>query len=87
MKAVIDRIENGIAVLLVGQEEKRVDIPLTRLPEGASEGSWLRVSFPDEDLDGLWKNAAFELDREGEDQQRKKISNLLERLKNKPGKA
>ncbi|MGI6538242.1 MAG: DUF3006 domain-containing protein [Caldicoprobacterales bacterium] len=69
MKAVIDRIENNIAVVLLGDEEIPVNIPLALLPEGAKEGSFLTVDF--------------KLDPEGEARQRKKISNLLERLSNK----
>lgn len=69
MKAVVDRIENDIAVLLIGDNEYKADIPLELLPEGTHEGSWLTVSF--------------ELDPAGEAQQREKITNLLEKLKNK----
>lgn len=69
MKAVVDRIENDIAVLLIGDEEYKADIPLKLLPEGTHEGSWLTVTF--------------ELDTAGEAQQREKIAGLLEKLKNK----
>ncbi len=69
MKAVIDRIVDGVAVMLLGEDEHKVEIPVALLPEGAREGSWLKVSL--------------ELDQEGEMQQREKISNLLEKLRNK----
>lgn len=69
MKAVVDRIESGIAVLLVGEAEEQVNIPLHLLPSGTHEGSWLTISF--------------EPDIQGEQQQRDKISSLLEKLKNK----
>ncbi len=39
------------------------------LPEGIKEGSWLKVNF--------------EIDPESEDDQRTKIQNLLDKLKNK----
>lgn len=43
-KAVIDRIEDGAwAVLLVGRKEEEKVIPVSQLPEGAGEGSWLKV--------------------------------------------
>lgn len=45
MKAVIDRIENDMAVLLLGDEETSLDVPLQYLPEGVQEGTWLRVDF------------------------------------------
>jgi hypothetical protein len=41
--AVIDRIVNGIATLLVGEEEKDMIVGLNRLPEGAKEGDWLEM--------------------------------------------
>jgi hypothetical protein len=50
-KAVIDRIVDGEhVVLLVGDEEQERIVPRSRLPEGASEGSWLRVRFEGDTL-------------------------------------
>lgn len=71
MKAKIDRIENGFAVILAGDEELKMDVPLTLLPSGAKEGSLLNISF--------------ELDPGGEKLQREKIAGLLEKLRNKNG--
>ena len=71
MRAVVDRIENQTAVLLFGDEESKVDIPLKLLPAGTREGSFLQVSFS--------------LDPAGESGQREKISGLLEKLRNKKG--
>lgn len=45
MRAVVDRIEGDLAVLLVGDEETQVVIPLRLLPEGTRESSILRLSF------------------------------------------
>lgn len=45
MKAVVDRIENDMAVLLVGPEETVLDVPVRYLPEQVKEGSWLRMDF------------------------------------------
>ena len=69
MRVVVDRIEGKYAVLLFGEKEIKVDIPLELLPEGTREGSIL--------------NARFELDLNAEQQQREKVSKLLEKLKNK----
>lgn len=45
-KAVIDRIVDGRnAVLLVGDTEREVVLPVEQLPEDASEGTWLRVQI------------------------------------------
>ena len=69
MRAVVDRIEDDKAVLLIGEEEIRIDIYMNHLPVGTKEGSWLKI--------------IFELDSEGESLQRDKISKLLDKLKNK----
>ena len=43
-KAVIDRIVDGkIAVILVGEDQRQHHHPADELPEGAREGTWLRV--------------------------------------------
>jgi hypothetical protein len=44
-KAVIDRFEGDLAVLLVGEGERRVNVPRDQLPPGASEGDWLEVEM------------------------------------------
>ena len=69
MKAVVDRFEGEYAVLLFGDDEIKVDFPKKLLPEGAREGSWLKV--------------VFELDHEGTKKQEEKIARLIEKLKNK----
>jgi hypothetical protein len=47
LHAAIDRIEdNEMAVLLFGDDEKtQVDVPLSLLPEGASDGDHLRITI------------------------------------------
>ena len=45
MNAVVDRISNGIAVLLFGEEESQINLPVEFLPEGTREGHWLDVEF------------------------------------------
>jgi len=45
-RAVIDRIEDGgTAVLLVGDEETKVELPASLLPEGAESGSHLSLNI------------------------------------------
>lgn len=67
MKAVIDRFENGQAVLLLGKREQQLVVPRSVLPQEASEGSWL--------------NIFFELDPEETEARKKKIQDLLQKLK------
>ena len=45
-RAVIDRIEDGgTAVLLVGEDEHKVELPASLLPEGAESGSHLSITL------------------------------------------
>ncbi len=48
--AVIDRFEEDKAVLLVGEQEKKVVFPADELPAGLSEGDYIRweISFDEE---------------------------------------
>lgn len=66
MKAVIDRIEADLAVLLVGEQQEMLNVPVYMLPEGATEGSWLIIRFS--------------LDEETTGQQYRRNKSLLERL-------
>ena len=45
-RAVIDRIEDGgTAVLLAGDDELKVELPASLLPEGAESGSHLSINI------------------------------------------
>ncbi|AFV24482.1 hypothetical protein Mpsy_2278 [Methanolobus psychrophilus R15] len=69
-KVSLDRIEGDIAVLLVRDEESiKIDIPLSLLPEGSREGDILDISI-------------LRDENETEDI-KKRVSLLLEKLKNK----
>lgn len=48
--AVLDRVEDGIAVLLVGPDEVEVELPAALLPEDARDGDWFRLLVPDPTL-------------------------------------
>ncbi|MFO7918425.1 MAG: DUF3006 family protein [Anaerolineae bacterium] len=74
-KAVIDRFEEGWAVLLIGEEERRVDVPREELPSGAREGHWLRVELDGEQIVGV------EIDEEETAQARERIDDKLARLR------
>jgi len=69
-KVTLDRIEEGIAVLLVRDEEKiKINIPLILLPVGSKEGDILDIAIT-RDV------------RETEDA-KERVTSLLEKLKNK----
>ena len=65
MRGVIDRIEEGIAVIEI-EDRSQVLFPAKRLPKGAGEGSVLRIDIT--------------YDREATKRQREKIKRLQERL-------
>ena len=50
MKAVIDRFEAEYAVLIVGNDERRMNVLRTLLPKGAKEGQWLQLEIVDDEV-------------------------------------
>jgi hypothetical protein len=45
-RAVLDRVVDGVtAVLLVGPEERPLELPASALPEGVVDGTWLRLDL------------------------------------------
>ena len=71
--AAIDRIEDGgVAVLLVGDDEKtQIDIPLSLLPEGAQDGDHLRITVA--------------IDKGSRDEAASRVKSLQEKLAQKSG--
>lgn len=74
-QAVIDRFEDGWAVLLVGEDERRLNVPRKQLPRGVREGTWLQV-----ELDGDILVSAT-IDREATARARQRILEKLEKLR------
>ena len=50
MKAVIDRFEGKFAILILGEDEQRVNVPIDRLPQGSREGTWLQIELKNGEL-------------------------------------
>mgnify|MGYP001277067732 CR=1 FL=1 len=69
MRAVIDRVEGKLAVLLVGDESIKLNIPLSLLPDGCKEGDVLNISI--------------ERDVVGTEQTKERVTDLMEKLKKK----
>ena len=75
-KAVIDRIVDGrTAVILVGEDERQYHCPADRLPEGAKEGTWLRVEVESGEI------VAMEVDQEETDAVRRRIQEKMDKLR------
>ena len=70
MKGVIDRIEEKTAVILIAENEKTEILwPIDYLPEDAEEGSILDIKA--------------DVNHEKTKKQKKKIKNLIDKLRNK----
>lgn len=70
MKVTVDKIENNKAKLLIRPEEKEnFFLPISQLPKKTTEGSILEITF---EIKKNEKKAA-----------EKRVSNLLNKLKNK----
>jgi hypothetical protein len=70
MKAVIDRFERELAVLLLGDKgESKLNFPLSLLPAGCREGDILNISI--------------ERDVVGTDQAKERVTDRMEKLKKK----
>ncbi len=80
-KGVIDRIEGGHAVLLIGEVATEHIVPVTDLPGGAREGSWLRVSLEGERITTL------EMDEEETARVQERIAGKMTRLRRRGRRA
>lgn len=67
LRAVIDRFEGDVAVIFLGDEEYRLDVPRRFLPPGVREGDVLVLG---------WK-----MDRRETEARRDRVRNLIEELR------
>ena len=74
-KAVIDRIEDGWATLLVGEREQEVTVPVDELPPKAGEGVWLQL-----ELDGS-RVVQIQIDSEETARVHGRVKDKMERLR------
>ena len=74
-RGVVDRITDGWAVILVGDEEDEHRLRENDLPEGVSEGSVVRVRFDGSDIE------IVEADDEATEEKREEMRGRLSRLK------
>ena len=78
-RAVVDRIEDENAILLVGDEQDRLIVPISDLPAGAKEGSWLEVDFADDRI------LSATLDLAATEAARQRIAEKLAKLRHGEG--
>lgn len=71
---IIDRIEGDVAIVLVGESEDEMTIPVADLPQGAKEGSWLRLEL---------EAGRIELDPQAEAEARERIEGKMDQLRSR----
>ena len=75
VKAVIDRFEEEWAILLMGEDERRVEVKRQELPDEASEGDWLLLEIEDDRI------VSAVIDKTEKDTVSERIMSKLERLR------
>jgi len=84
ISAVVDRVEDGdVAVLSLGDGDRTLDLPLSRLPEGTRDGDHLRLSFDGEPSEKTFKRATQ--DRQSRADAGERVRQLQEHLEKKGG--
>jgi hypothetical protein len=74
-KAVIDRFEGGIAVVVLEENQKVINYPKKDLPKDAKEGDWLLVEVQYE------KIMKIVLDTQSKEEARQRIARKLAKLR------
>jgi hypothetical protein len=74
-KAVVDRYEGAVAVLLVGAERRQVNVSRNHLPPDAREGSWLQVELVADSV------VSAQLDTGEAEMARERVAEKLARLR------
>lgn len=75
MKGMLNRIEDGWAVILIEEEQKEFLLPLSQLPEGSQVNSWFEI-----ELDGE-KLCSISLDEESRAAKEKEARDLRRKLR------
>lgn len=81
MKGVLDRIEDGLAVILVEAKDDEFTIPKHELPAGSGEGTWFKLSKKDGNY------SILSIDEEATGQQRHTSEQLLKKLQKRKKKS
>lgn len=74
-RAVVDRIVDDQAVLLIEPDDAEHHLPADRLPDGAGEGAWLLVTLSGADVTVLGTDPA------GEAARRRDVEERVEQLR------
>ena len=74
-KAVIDRFEDNLAVLLLKEGQQELVVPRKSLPPGSKEGHWLQVEIENNEV------RSAEIDEEETARTKERITEKLARLR------
>lgn len=75
MKAVIDRFEGEFAILIVGEDEQRINVLRKLLPKQTREGNWLQVEIQNGEVSSIM------IDEEETAKAKQRIAEKLTRLR------
>jgi len=82
MKAVIDRVEGELAVVLIGEKgEFKLNIPLSLLPEGSRESDILNISIERDSVEtqAVKKNVSGLMERHKRKGRARRVSSRIQR--------
>ncbi len=74
-KAVVDRFEGELAIVLIDGKRHHIEIPLEQLPPGIREGDHLQIERHDDQI------IYIQSDDEATDEARQRIAEKLDRLR------
>jgi len=74
MKGVLDRVEDGVAVILVEDKQDEFTVSAKDLPTGSKEGTWFHLTY-----DGA-SYTILNIDKEKTASSKKQISSLAQKL-------
>jgi len=77
MKGVLDRIEDGLAVILIEEKGEEFTLREQDLPVGSKEGTWFKLSYKDGNY------SILAIDEKATKEQSKTSEKLLEKLQNR----
>ena len=81
MKGVLDRIEDGIAVILVEEKGDEFTVKEADLPAGSKEGTWFQLDFNDSGY------TILAIDENATDKAKETSALLLKKLQQKKRKS
>lgn len=81
MKGVLDRIEDGIAVILVKGKNEQFTVSEKDLPPGSKEGTWFTLEYDGNEF------RIKEIDEETTKEKAEKVANLFQQLQSRKKKS